>query len=155
MVLGLERLTHTEDSKLVAGHVALLFEDYATAQDFFLASSRPITALEMRRDLLHWEQSLKLARTLAPAQIPYISRAYGQQLEFKGEYSLALQQFEKGTIDERQACIPPGHALSHSSPLACSCIGALSADIARIPGGGGADDERLGGGPHSGCGYGL
>ena len=51
-----------------------------------------VTALEMRRDLLHWEQSLKLARTLAPAQIPYISRAYGQQLEFKGEYALALQQ---------------------------------------------------------------
>ena len=43
----------------------------------------------MRRDLLHWEQSLKLARTLAPAQIPYISRAYGQQLEFKGEYNNA------------------------------------------------------------------
>jgi hypothetical protein len=40
-------------------------------------------ALEMRRDLLHWEQSLKLARTLAPEQIPFISRAYAQQLEFK------------------------------------------------------------------------
>ena len=37
----------------------------------------------MRRDLLHWEQSLKLARTLAPEQIPFISRAYAQQLEFK------------------------------------------------------------------------
>ena len=120
-------------------------QDYATAQDFFLASSRPITALEMRRDLLHWEQSLKLARTLAKGQIPYvpaqlatfsrqrsvhfstqmfllkgtqnclekvakimgsgryISRAYGQQLEFKGEFSLALAQFEKALIDERQA----------------------------------------------------
>ena len=39
--------------------------------------------LQMRRDLLHWEQSLKLARTLAPEQIPFISRAYAQQLEFK------------------------------------------------------------------------
>ena len=38
----------------MAGHVALLFEDYATAQEFFLASARPLTALEMRRDLLHW-----------------------------------------------------------------------------------------------------
>ena len=139
-----------EDSKLMAGHVALLFEDYATAQEFFLASARPLTALEMRRDLLHWyaprkfhkpspqkatlrvgylhkafktslpkqtraktnilsieemrclmvdglvfvacrDQSLKLARTLAPEQIPFISRAYAQQLEFKGEHSLALQ----------------------------------------------------------------
>ena len=37
------------------------------------------------------DQSLKLARTLAPEQIPFISRAYAQQLEFKGEHSLALQ----------------------------------------------------------------
>ena len=102
-------------------------QDYATAQEFFLASARPLTALEMRRDLLHWyaprnsqtitakvtakvtakidrenelmvltvcfsrDQSLKLARTLAPEQIPFISRAYAQQLEFKGEHSLALQ----------------------------------------------------------------
>ena len=89
----------------------MILEDYSTAQEFFLASARPLTgahaldlsttisrflisksrfalcvacaALEMRRDLLHWEQSLKLARTLAPEQIPYISRAYAQQLEFK------------------------------------------------------------------------
>ena len=37
---------------------------------------RPQTALEMRRDLLHWEQALKLARTLAPEEIPFISREY-------------------------------------------------------------------------------
>ena len=93
--------------------MAMILEDYSTAQEFFLASARPLTgtyclaslssriklqifkggsslyiligcaALEMRRDLLHWEQSLKLARTLAPEQIPFISRAYAQQLEFK------------------------------------------------------------------------
>ena len=57
-------------------------EDFTLAQDLFLASSRPITALEMRRDLLHWDQALKLAKTLAPAQIPYISKEYAQQLEF-------------------------------------------------------------------------
>ena len=60
------------------------------------ASARPLTALEMRRDLLHWEQSLKLARTLAPEQIPFISRAYAQQLEFKGEHTAALTMYENG-----------------------------------------------------------
>ena len=49
------------------------------------------------------DQSLKLARTLAPEQIPFISRAYAQQLEFKGEHSLALQMYEKGLMDERKA----------------------------------------------------
>ena len=36
----------------------------------------------MRRDLLHWESALNLAKTLAPDQMPFISREYAQQLEF-------------------------------------------------------------------------
>ena len=36
----------------------------------------------MRRDLLHWDQALELAKSLAPGQIPFISREYAQQLEF-------------------------------------------------------------------------
>ena len=30
------------------GHVAMILEDYSTAQEFFLASARPLTALEVR-----------------------------------------------------------------------------------------------------------
>ena len=47
-----------------------------------MKSSNPVAALEMRRDLLHWDQSLQLAKKLAPNLIPYISREYAQQLEF-------------------------------------------------------------------------
>lgn len=36
----------------------------------------------MRRDLLNWDQALELAKSLAPDQIPFISREYAQQLEF-------------------------------------------------------------------------
>ena len=36
----------------------------------------------MRRDLLHWEQALKLAKALAPDEMAAISRQYAQQLEF-------------------------------------------------------------------------
>jgi hypothetical protein len=46
-------------------------------------------ALEMRRDLLHWEPALRLARTLAPEQVPLLCQQYAQQLEFKGEYQQA------------------------------------------------------------------
>ena len=42
----------------------------------------------MRRDLLHWDQALELAKSLAPNQIPYISREYAQQLEFTWDYDL-------------------------------------------------------------------
>jgi WD repeat-containing protein 19 len=72
-VLSLERVMHCEDRHLLAGHMALIFRDYQTAQDLFLSSARPVAALEMRRDLLHWEQALKLAQTLEPALLCDIS----------------------------------------------------------------------------------
>ena len=68
--------------------------DYSMAQDLFLSSSRPLSALEMRRDLLHWDQALKLATTLSPAAVPEISVEYAQQLEFKGEYENGLKMYE-------------------------------------------------------------
>ena len=36
----------------------------------------------MRQDLLHWNQALNLAKTLAPDQLPFVSIEYAQQLEF-------------------------------------------------------------------------
>ncbi|CAM9233510.1 unnamed protein product [Chrysoparadoxa australica] len=95
MVIGLERIAHTEDKSQLAGHIALLFGAYAEAQDLFLKSSRyPLSALEMRCDLLQWDQALKLAHTLAPEKVPSISVSLGQQLEFQGESEAALQMYE-------------------------------------------------------------
>jgi WD repeat-containing protein 19 len=118
MVMGLERIRYIEDKNLLAGHIAMLFADYTQAQELFLTSSRPVTALEMRRDLLHWDQALKLARTLAPEQVPELSVEYAQQLEFKGDYDSALRLFEGGcngvdesgnpvecTVAQQQACM--------------------------------------------------
>jgi WD repeat-containing protein 19 len=103
MVLGLERITPFEDTNSLAGHILLLFQDYDAAQDLFLQSSRPLHALDMRRDLLHWDQALKLAHSLDPDQVPAISCAYAQQLEFKGDYDPALRAFESArTAIERK-----------------------------------------------------
>lgn len=44
----------------------------------------------MRRDLLNWDQALELAKSLAPDQIPFISREYAQQLEFTYVILLSL-----------------------------------------------------------------
>ena len=54
----------------------------------------------MRRDLLHWDGALQLAKALAPDQIPYISKEYAQQLEFTGDYANALMHYEKGITKE-------------------------------------------------------
>jgi WD repeat-containing protein 19 len=104
MVLGLERLRGVEDRKLLAGHIALLYDDYGRAQDLFLASGRPVAALEMRRDLLHWDLALKLAQTLAPAEVPAVSVQFARQLEFKEDYSAALKMFEqaRGALQQQQ-----------------------------------------------------
>ena len=50
----------------------------------------------MRRDLLHWDAALQLAKALAPDQIPFISKEYAGQLEFTGDYVNALLHMEKG-----------------------------------------------------------
>ncbi|KAK2164923.1 hypothetical protein LSH36_57g01034 [Paralvinella palmiformis] len=81
----------------------MFLEDFNLAQDLFLASSFPGAALDMRRDLLHWDAALQLAKALAPEQIPYISKEYAQQLEFTGDYANALMHYEKGiTKDPEQ-----------------------------------------------------
>jgi WD repeat-containing protein 19 len=106
--MALQKLQSIEDSNLLAGHVALVFDDYTTAQELFLASSRPVAALEMRRDLLHWEGALKLAKTLAPEQVPYISREFAQQLEFRGEHGQALDMYQKGLAEGQQQAAEHG-----------------------------------------------
>ncbi|XP_071452490.1 WD repeat-containing protein 19 [Hetaerina americana] len=99
MVWALESFQGTEDKCLLAGHVSVCLRNFSKAQEWFLQSSDPLAALEMRRDLLQWEQALQLARKLAPEQVPYISREYAQQLEIMGCYSEALLCYEQSNLD--------------------------------------------------------
>ncbi|XP_063927605.1 WD repeat-containing protein 19 [Zophobas morio] len=96
MVWSLESISGVEDSKLLCGYVSMFLEDFDLAQKWFLESSYPVAALEMRRDLLQWDQALQLAKKMAPEQIALISREYAQQLEFTGNYSEAHIHYEKG-----------------------------------------------------------
>eukprot|EP01002_Notosolenus_urceolatus_P014900 NODE_68_length_2974_cov_11.439316_g52_i0.p1 GENE.NODE_68_length_2974_cov_11.439316_g52_i0~~NODE_68_length_2974_cov_11.439316_g52_i0.p1 ORF type:complete len:933 (+),score=364.97 NODE_68_length_2974_cov_11.439316_g52_i0:413-2800(+) len=105
MVFALEKLSHETEKNLLYGAVAVLFKNFAEAQNAFLHSSRPILALEMRRDLLHWDQALKLAENLAPEQIPFLSKEYALQLEFKGEISHALELYERGVMEVDEAAL--------------------------------------------------
>ncbi|XP_028973960.2 WD repeat-containing protein 19 [Esox lucius] len=96
MVMSLQAIKGTEDISLLAGHLAMFLNDYNLAQDLYLQSSCPSAALEMRRDLQHWDSALMLAKSLAEDQIPFISKEYAVQLEFIGDYVNALAHFEKG-----------------------------------------------------------
>ncbi|XP_073198367.1 WD repeat-containing protein 19 isoform X2 [Lepidochelys kempii] len=109
MVMSLEQIKGIEDHNLLAGHLAMFTNDFNLAQDLYLASTCPVAALEMRRDLQHWDSALQLAKRLAPDQIPFISKEYAMQLEFTGDYVNALAHYEKGiTRDNKEhdeACL--------------------------------------------------
>jgi len=71
-----------EDTNLLAGTLASFIGEFDIAQEMLLKSSQPLAALDLRRDLMHWETALQLANRLDPLQIPFIAKEYGQQLEF-------------------------------------------------------------------------
>eukprot|EP01012_Entosiphon_sulcatum_P034005 TRINITY_DN4306_c0_g1_i1.p1 TRINITY_DN4306_c0_g1~~TRINITY_DN4306_c0_g1_i1.p1 ORF type:complete len:1383 (+),score=422.30 TRINITY_DN4306_c0_g1_i1:301-4449(+) len=103
MVMALERIQHVQEKHLLLGHVCMFFKQFDEAQQHFMRSSHPHMALDMRRDLMHWELALKLAEQLAPQEIPQLSREYAQQLEFKGEFSAALDMYQRAVVDVEAA----------------------------------------------------
>ncbi|XP_054993579.1 WD repeat-containing protein 19 isoform X2 [Sorex araneus] len=102
IVMSLEQIKGIEDYNLLAGHLAMFTSDFNLAQDLYLASSCPIAALEMRKDLQHWDRALQLAKRLAPEQMPFISKEYAIQLEFTGDYVNALAHYEKGITGDNK-----------------------------------------------------
>ena len=98
MVIALDQLLHVNEKSLLLGHVAMLFKNFNEAQNHFMKSSCPILALEMRRDLMHWNEALELSEKLSPESVPHISREYASQLEFRGEHQQALEMFHKGVV---------------------------------------------------------
>eukprot|EP00672_Neobodo_designis_P023740 CAMPEP_0174834780 /NCGR_PEP_ID=MMETSP1114-20130205/5042_1 /TAXON_ID=312471 /ORGANISM="Neobodo designis, Strain CCAP 1951/1" /LENGTH=1382 /DNA_ID=CAMNT_0016068709 /DNA_START=126 /DNA_END=4274 /DNA_ORIENTATION=- len=99
MVQCLERIRHIAERNVLLGHISLMFQEFDDAQNFFLRSSHPMLALEMRRDLMHWDQALQLAEKLAPDQVPLLSKECAQQLEFRGEFSSALNVYRRGGME--------------------------------------------------------
>nr|CAI5868921.1 unnamed protein product [Callosobruchus analis] len=83
MVWNLEGLLEVEEKKLLCGYVNMFLQRYDRAQEWFLKSSEPVAALDMRRDLLQWDQALQLANKMAPEQVALISREH---------YEKALQE---------------------------------------------------------------
>lgn len=102
MVQSLRLVAGIEDKKAAAGHIAMLFGDYDLAQELFLASSMPRSALDMTCDLLQWEKALRLAATLAPEQVPRLSVELAREAETRGEAKEALASYSSA-LDKLQA----------------------------------------------------
>lgn len=95
MVMALNKLKTVEDRNLLAGMMALYLGDYSLAQDLLLSSSRPLTALEMRADLMQWEPAIRLAETLDPQRIPSSCLQYAEQLQALSDYDGALERYQQ------------------------------------------------------------
>lgn len=79
----------------------------------------------MRKDLMQWDQALKLAQTLDPSQVPALSVEYAKQLEFKGEngQSLSMYQSAMASLD---ALAREGAPAEQIAALRNSCLAGLA-----------------------------
>ena len=98
----LSSIEHIEDTNLLSGHVALMFNDIELAQKMFEASTEPAEALRMHADLLNWKVAMELADKYAPEEKPYISRESAQQMEFSGDFHKALKQYGEGITEKTE-----------------------------------------------------
>ncbi|KAF5223304.1 putative intraflagellar transport protein F6 [Trypanosoma cruzi] len=105
LVLCLENIKHINEKNLLIGHISMIMGFFKDAQSFFLRSSQPLCALQMRHDLMQWESALALARQMAPERVFILSKEYAQQLEYRGEYAKALEMYRAG-----ERAMPKGHA---------------------------------------------
>lgn len=103
MVYAIHSIKHESEKQILLGHVSMILQQHDLAQDFFLKSSKPSLALEMRCDLQDWLIALKLSRTVDSSQEPVLCKKLAQQLETQGNYSEALRLFEHAANTLQQA----------------------------------------------------
>ncbi|CAI2349776.1 unnamed protein product [Caenorhabditis sp. 36 PRJEB53466] len=99
MVFALEQIENVEEKSLLHAQLYTILGRYDEAEPLYLDSSRPIEALNMRRDLLEWPKALVLAETMNPKEIPFLSKEYAQELELTGDHANAIANYEKGVVE--------------------------------------------------------
>ncbi|XP_024544591.1 WD repeat-containing protein 19 [Selaginella moellendorffii] len=102
MQMLLRPLEHIEDKYLFAGHVMTIFGEHDTAQDYFLKSIHPQSAVDLRMSLQQWDRALPLAVQLDSPSIHDIKWHYAQWLERKGEYRQSVMHYQ----DTLKVCLP-------------------------------------------------
>uniref|UniRef100_A0A7E4VS44 WD_REPEATS_REGION domain-containing protein n=1 Tax=Panagrellus redivivus TaxID=6233 RepID=A0A7E4VS44_PANRE len=100
MAWTVEEIADVEDFNTVKGMIAMLKEDYDKAEGAFLAAGKGEMALEMRRDILHWDRAVSLAKEIKPSEMPKIAKEYANQLEFLGKHEDALRHYEEAVMPE-------------------------------------------------------
>lgn len=74
MVYSVQSIKNETEINILIGHVASILFKHDAAQEYFMKSSKPILALDMRMDLQDWFAALKLAKQIAPEKEQFICR---------------------------------------------------------------------------------
>ena len=106
MVMIIEALQPIENVSLLTGHILVTFMEYDTAEGIFLECSREDLAIEMRMNMLQFDEALSLASKSRSINCIFgVSLKYGQHLESIGEYTRALGMYEMACnlVDAKKA----------------------------------------------------
>jgi WD repeat-containing protein 19 len=102
MVYSIQSIKHESEKLILMGHVASILFKHDLAQDYFLKSSKPELALEMRMDLQDWFAALKLCKQIAPEKEQYICRKLASQVENQGNTVEAQKLYEKALLNPNE-----------------------------------------------------
>lgn len=107
----------------------MFLRKHDAAMEFFLKSSRPRLAVEMRMDLQDWEIALRLSSQLVPEQEPFICRKYAGQLENQGNYIEAKKYFDQAlSLGEQMSQIQQVQDRKHG----VECLAGIARTSARL-----------------------
>lgn len=78
---------------------------YDIAQEYFLKSSEPLNALDMRCDIQDWFIASSLAKNIAPHQESFICKRLAIQTESQGNNTEALKLYERSVIRDDEKMV--------------------------------------------------
>lgn len=90
-VLEIKSLKKEHELNIILGKICSILNRSEQAQEYFLKSSRPQLALDMRCDLQDYKIAYKIAEKISPQSIPNIGRKLGLQLEIESHQNEALK----------------------------------------------------------------
>ena len=105
LVLTVEELKKETEKKVILGHIAAILGDEKLAVEFFISSSQPERALELRIDLQDWDEALKLAKEYNKNKEPFISQKLAYQYETQNNIQEAISLYENSYINNPEEFI--------------------------------------------------
>ena len=84
-----------QDQNELMGELHCLLGSFDAAEEFFLKSTQPRRALDMRRFMFDWNRALQLAETLNADIVSELSFKYAEFLEHREKYGEALKFYQK------------------------------------------------------------